>query len=83
MRSVRPRSLPAASTRVDGYTSLAVLMGALGVLAGFPLADPIVGLLITAAILVIVRDAARTMWRCLMNAIDPRILDQIERVAGE
>ena len=37
--------------RVDGWTSLAVLVGALGVWLGYPLADPIVGLLITAAIL--------------------------------
>src|SRR6185369_8749248 len=32
--------------RVDGWTSLAVLLGALGVWAGYPLADPVVGLLI-------------------------------------
>src|SRR5205807_734761 len=40
--------------RVDGWTSLAVLFGALGVWLGYPLADPIVGLLITAAIFGIV-----------------------------
>ncbi|HEX9414009.1 MAG TPA: hypothetical protein VF916_10945, partial [Ktedonobacterales bacterium] len=43
----------------DGFTSLAVLFGALGVLAGFPLADPLVGLSIIAAILVIVKDTRR------------------------
>ncbi len=41
--------------RTDGFTSLAVVVGAVGVLAGFPLADPIVGLLITVAILVVLR----------------------------
>ena len=36
--------------RVDGLTSLAVLFGAGGVWLGYPLADPVVGLIITAAI---------------------------------
>ncbi|HEY8743533.1 MAG TPA: cation diffusion facilitator family transporter, partial [Chloroflexota bacterium] len=43
--------------RTDGFTSLAVLVGALGVWAGFPLADPIIGLLITAVILKITWDS--------------------------
>src|SRR5215470_8895776 len=34
--------------RTDGFTSLAVLFGAAGVALGYPLADPIVGLIITA-----------------------------------
>lgn len=68
--------------RADGITSLAVLVGALGALAGFPPADPIVGLLITVAILVIVKDTARVMWRRLMDAIDPALVDGIERGAA-
>ena len=40
--------------RIDGLTSLAVLFGALGVWLGYPLADPIVGALITLAIAQIV-----------------------------
>jgi cation diffusion facilitator family transporter len=68
--------------RVDGFTSLAVLVGALGVLLGFPLADPIVGLLITIAILFIVKDTARTMWRRLMDAVEPEVVDTIERTAA-
>src|ERR1700730_9532323 len=40
--------------RIDGWTSLAVLFGAVGVSLGFPLADPIVGAVITIAILGIV-----------------------------
>src|SRR5262249_52352872 len=51
--------------RVDGYTSLAVLLGAIGAALGWSLADPIVGLLITVVILVIVRDSALTMWHRL------------------
>lgn len=68
--------------RVDGLTSLAVLLGAMGVLAGFPLADPIIGLVITVAILFIVKDTAITMWHRLMDAIDPAVVDQIEQVAA-
>ncbi len=68
--------------RVDGLTSLAVLFGAVGSLFGFPLADPIIGLLITIAILFIVKDTAVTMWRRLMDAVDPEVADDIERVAG-
>src|SRR5450759_1191280 len=49
--------------RTDGFTSLAVVIGAIGVLAGFPLADPIVGLLITVAILAVLRGAARDIYR--------------------
>lgn len=66
--------------RVDGVTSLAVLFGAVGSLLGFPLADPIIGLLITIAILVIVKDTAVTMWRRLMDAVDPALVESMERV---
>jgi cation diffusion facilitator family transporter len=45
--------------RTDGFTSLAIAAGAIGVMPGYPLADPIVGLLITVAILVVLRGAAR------------------------
>jgi len=57
--------------RADGLTSLAVVPGAAGVAAGFPLADPIVGLVITAAILVVLAGAARQVFRRLMDAVDP------------
>ena len=57
-------------------TSLAVVVGALGVIAGFPLADPLVGLLITIAILVVLRGAARDIYRRLMDAVDPALTEQ-------
>jgi cation diffusion facilitator family transporter len=69
--------------RIDGLTSLAVLVGALGVWAGFSLADPLVGLLITVTILFIVKDTAVTMWRRLMDAVDPEVVDSIERVTAK
>jgi cation diffusion facilitator family transporter len=69
--------------RTDGFTSLAVVLGAAGVAAGIPAADPIVGLLITVAILVVLRDAAREVYRRLMDAVEPELLARAEAsVAG-
>jgi cation diffusion facilitator family transporter len=64
--------------RTDGFTSLAVVIGAIGVMAGFPLADPIVGILITGAILAVLRGAARDIYRRLMDAVDPDLVDAAE-----
>lgn len=64
--------------RTDGFTSLAVVLGAVGVLAGFPLADPVVGLLITVAIFVVLRSAAVDIYRRLMDAVDPELVEAAE-----
>lgn len=64
--------------RTDGLTSLAVLIGAGGVALGFRLADPIIGLLITVAILGVLRQAAREVFGRLMDAVDPELLGQAE-----
>jgi len=64
--------------RVDGFTSLAVLIGVVGVLLGFPILDPIVGVGITLAILFIVKDATVQVWTRLIDGIEPAILRQIE-----
>ncbi len=64
--------------RTDGFTSLAVLLSAGGVALGFPLADPVVGLLITAAILAVLRTAARDVFRRLLDGVDPEIVDAAE-----
>lgn len=65
--------------RTDGFTSLAVLCSAGGVALGFPLADPIVGLLITAAILAVLRTAARDVFRRLLDGVDPAMVDAAEQ----
>jgi cation diffusion facilitator family transporter len=65
--------------RTDGFTSLAVLLGAGGVAVGWDWADPVVGLLITVAILAVLRQAAREIYRRLMDAVDPVLVDQVER----
>ncbi|GAA1267297.1 cation efflux system protein [Planotetraspora silvatica] len=66
--------------RADGFTSLAVLIGAAATALGLPIADPIVGLLITVAILYVLRDAAREIYRRLMDAVDPGLIDQAEQI---
>ncbi|MEO7716450.1 MAG: cation diffusion facilitator family transporter [Capsulimonas sp.] len=64
--------------RVDGFTSLAVLIGVLGTYFGYPIVDPIVGVLITVAILFIVKDASIAVWNRLIEGIEPKILSEIE-----
>ena len=65
--------------RTDGFTSLAVVLGAVGMWLGFPLADPIVGLLITVAILLVLRTAARDVFRRLLDGVDPDLVESAEQ----
>lgn len=69
--------------RIDGLTSLAVVLGAIGVAAGFPAADPIIGLVITVAILFVLRDAARQVIRRLMDGVDPEMTAEVESIARQ
>ena len=66
--------------RSDGFTSLAVVAGAAAVAAGAPVADPVVALVITAAIVVVLFGAVREVYRRLMDSVDPALVDQVERV---
>jgi len=68
--------------RTDGWTSLAVLVGAVGVWLGYPLADPIVGLLIAAAILVIVWQSGKMVFARLLDGVDPFVMDEIRSAAA-
>jgi len=61
--------------RTDGFTSLAVLLGAGGVALGWQQADPITGLLITIAILGVLRSAIVQVGARLMDAVDPGLVD--------
>src|SRR5215208_6164724 len=54
--------------RTDGFTSLAVLAGAIGVWLGYPVLDPLIGLGIGIAILGIVWKTAKEMWQRMMDA---------------
>ena len=62
--------------RLDGFTSLAVVLGIVGVMLGFPLADSIIGLIISAAIIVLLWGTIRSIgWR-LMDGIEPDLVDR-------
>jgi cation diffusion facilitator family transporter len=69
--------------RMDGLVSLGVLFSALGVWLGYPLVDPIVGLLISLTILKIVWDAGKSVFLRLMDAVDPEIVNQIKSIVAE
>jgi cation diffusion facilitator family transporter len=67
--------------RTDGWTSLAVFVGAVGVWLGYPLADPIVGLLISLAILMIVWQSGRAVFTRLLDGVEPGIVEEIRHAA--
>ena len=67
--------------RTDGLTSLAVLFGAIGVWLGFPLADPIVGLIITLMILRIVWASGKSVFTRLLDGVEPNVVDEITEAA--
>ncbi len=68
--------------RTDGLTSLAVVVGAIGVWLGFPLADPIIGLLITIAIFGIVWQSARSVLTRMLDGVEPGVMDDIHHAAA-
>ena len=68
--------------RVDGLASLAVLLGAIGVWLGYPLADPIVGLLISVAIFRIVMESGKAVFMRLLDGVDPEVIDEIRHAVN-
>ena len=68
--------------RIDGFTSLAVVVGAIGVAMGFRLADPIVGLIISIVILRIVWTSAQEIVLRMLDGIKPEVVDEIRHQAG-
>jgi len=69
-----------AHARADGFTSLAVLAGAGGVALGWDWADAVVGVLIAIAIAVVLGQAAREVFRRMMDAVDPALVAKAEAV---
>ncbi|MDA3648411.1 cation diffusion facilitator family transporter [Saccharopolyspora indica] len=65
--------------RADGFTSLAVLGSAAGAALGWWWADPVVGLLITGAILVVLRGSAKEVFARVLDAVDPGLVARAER----
>ena len=68
--------------RTDALTSLAVLVGALGVAVGWDWADPAVGLVIAAVIVVVLIQAVRGVGERLLDGVDPALLDQARSAAA-
>ena len=66
--------------RVDGLTSLAVLVGAVGVWLGAPLADPIAGVVITVAIFRIVVESGKSVVARLLDGVEPGVVDDVRSV---
>ncbi len=66
--------------RTDGLTSLSVLVAVAGIVVGFPILDPIIGILMSILIMFIARNAIIGMWYRLMDAVDPKLIDQAEAV---
>jgi len=69
--------------RIDGWTSLAVLVGAIAVWAGYPLADPVVGLLISIAIFVLVWQSAGSILLRTLDGVETQALQDIVHAAGQ
>lgn len=69
--------------RVDGLTSLAVLVGAVGVWMGYPLADPVIGLVITLMILRIVWESGSAVFTRLLDGVDPEVIEEIGRTVRQ
>lgn len=64
--------------RTDALTSLAVAVGALGVMAGFPRADAIAGLVISVMILLVLKDTGLAIMRRMMDGVDPRLVERAD-----
>lgn len=67
--------------RVDGWTSLAVLVGAVGVWLGYPIADPLVGMFISLAILGIVWQSGKAVFSRMLDGVEPEHIDEIGHAA--
>lgn len=70
-------------SRADGLTSLAAAVGLMLVFFGIPKADPIAGLIISAAILYILADVGREVFGRLMDAVEPETVEQIRGLAQQ
>jgi cation diffusion facilitator family transporter len=69
--------------RVDGWTSLAVLGGTLGVWSGYPVADPLVGLAIAGAILALLWQAGREVMLRMLDGVDAATIGAVIDAAGQ
>lgn len=66
--------------RIDGLASLAVLFGALGVKLGYPIADTVVGILITLIICKVVWDSGRSIFTRMLDGVEPELIPQLTEI---
>ena len=59
-----------------------MVLGAAGVWLGFPLADPVVGLVITVAIFGIVWQSSKAVLTRMLDGVDPTLVDEIRHGAA-
>ncbi|HEV8650527.1 MAG TPA: cation diffusion facilitator family transporter [Actinomycetes bacterium] len=69
-------------SRVDGLASLAAAVGIAGAWAGWPTADPLAGLLLSAVIAWVLVGTVRDVLARLMDRVDPEVIDRVEQAAG-
>ncbi len=69
--------------RMDGVTSLAVLIAVFGAWINIPILDPIIGVVIGIAIIGIAWHAIVKVFYRLMDAVDPSIVNRIEHFAEQ
>ncbi len=69
--------------RTDGWSSLTVLIGVIGVFLGFRLADPLIGILISIVILKTTWETAREVFTRILDGIDPEVIDEIRSIASK
>ncbi|HEX6675263.1 MAG TPA: cation diffusion facilitator family transporter [Actinomycetes bacterium] len=69
-------------SRIDGLASLAAAAGIVGSWAGWPAADPVAGLLLSAAIVWVLAGAVRDVLARLLDRVDPEVVDAIEHAAA-
>lgn len=67
--------------RIDGVTSLAVLIAVGGAWLNIPIIDPIIGVLIGITIVGIAWQAVRKVFYRLMDAVEPSVMNRIEHFA--
>ena len=69
-------------SRIDGLGSLGAAIGVVGAAVGFPVIDPIAGLVITAVICVVVVDTARNVTGRLLDEADGSLIDTVTSTAA-
>ena len=82
-RSINSAALVADGhhARADALTSLAVVAAGIGSIVGWDWVDPAAGLAVSIMILRLLIQTTRSMLGRLLDAVDPEIIDQIERAA--